>query len=342
MVTYEDVLNRWNRYLDYVILYVLPIPRPNIGYIGPLDTYDSDEEGIDIIMQYLPYSGIQKNERYCESIVGNFLSTIRKEELISLYDITGEKEEDEGIIVPIGHETDLIAYTQVFNALKDPLGEFMDTCIATYDELKPDIFFVETIQGASASKFIESTLNKQDAVSKDFTCYLGSEMLQNYSKMRYRGLWNSIYITLGLDNKELVMDLLYKGPDYVKDHRESYQINEIVNTLAHQINPDEFQLFYKLYRTFMVKYLEIMRPYVAERIGSHIQKIRISKMDDTEFKEKIQVIFDEENENPSIWALRNTRSNEKVLAMINDAIDKIKNENRLIIVFPWMDGIMKL
>ena len=341
MVTYEDVVNAWNLYLDSIILYFLPIPRPNIGYIGPLDTYDSDEEGIDMVMQYLPYSGIQKNELFCESFVGNFLSMTRKEESISLYDITGE-EDDKRITVPIGHETDLIAYTQVFNALKDPIGEFMDTCIATYDELKPDMFFVETVQDMSDNKFIESALNKQDDVSKDFTGYLGSEMLQDSSKIRYRVLWNSIYNTLGLDNKEVVMDLLDKGPDYIQDHRENYQINQVTETMEYQINPDEFQLFYKFYRTFMIKYLEIMRPYIAERVGSYIQKLKISKMDDTEFREQIQILFDEENETPSAWLLRSTSSNEKVLALINDAIDKIKNENRLIVVFPWMDGIMKL
>lgn len=341
MVTYEDVLKAWDLYLDHIILYFLPIPRPNIGYIGPLDMYEFDEEGIDIMMQYLPYSGIQKTEFQCESIVGNVLSMIRKEESISLYDITGE-EDDKGITVPIGHETDLIAYTKVFNALKDPIGEFMNTCIDTYDELKPDMFFVETIQDTETSKRIEHILDTQEDVSKDFTGYLGSEMLQNYSKMRYRELWNSIYIALGLHNKEVVMDLLYKGSDYVRDHREKYQMNQITETMKHQINPDTFQLFYEFYRTFMIKYLETMRPYVAERVGAYLQKIKIYKMNDTEFKEKIQILFDEENENPTAWIFRNTRSNEKVLALINDAIDKIKNENRLTVVFPWAVGIIKM
>lgn len=346
MDVYSDITRTWWRYMDAILLKLLPAPIPYIKNIV-IDYDGTEKDGSKETTLYkintYHYAVDAEREKYLESVVRTFFMDRRNEQEHFVSEITG-KESDKNVHLAYGHyneyeEFESMLHTKVLSAEI----RFITRVQKAYPEYNIDGLIHEVVPDISICKEIEEAIKSKDSTPAEdlYLNFYGSGELQHYASIIIRRYWQTLYEDLGLLERGAAYDLLTQGIPYVIEHYASKHDNE-----DRACSPEEYLKVYDYYMAYLFDYLKVMRPVIHRRMVRYNLSMSLDNLfeDGNPNKEKMmgdmRQIFDSESSDFQIMFRKPNSDTLNSVGTLNEAIDAL-DKGKVNTFCPWAINLVR-
>lgn len=271
MGVYEDTVQTWWKYIDAILLKVLPAPIPFIKSIEIECHNDSDGEPTEqFLFGTYHYAANAKTEKRLEAKVRMFLVTPPGDSVHYASEITG-RESDKNVQLAYGHYEMYQDFECLFTDIQDCEIKFLNQVYNMYLDFNMYTMLHEAIpQFSVCNKYEKEIAAITNDAEKKYVELYGIGDLQFQAKGIVQGYWKSLYEDLGLLEEGAAYDLLTQGTQYVIDHHASKH-----NTENRVFSPEKYYRVYGFYLEYIFSYLQIMRPVIHQRLMTYTMRCTI-------------------------------------------------------------------
>lgn len=337
--TFDQQVATWWKYIDTIILYMLPIPLPQD--VKPAFSLGAEDEPVQITHKVQLYDWGRNRERFMISVVKKFL--IPDEDLISIDDMCGftDKKDKTYIYDVIGHETEMDFFDDVMDKIHDAAYNYVIKITETFPELSAPNAMLRIIRQEtedSEAAEIDRHISQNERLAKlrsrfgNFTTF-GLRSAEAYDELM------DLYDALEIRDFDARRQLYEDGPDkYYQDICEKIDIRSSLREII-----EEYRQIYVIYYEFLQKYVELMRPLIHDKLYHYQLRYVILNKDDN-LLDGVKKLYDDERDDILIGNSISDDSIDHVSTYINQAIAELKNpdQDQMVIYYPWDVSVVKL